>query len=76
MQFSWRDPEAMLAMPDDKLTPADPEDLTAALAFALRYAGHKRVHNADEIMAELACPMLRPCWPTPLRSGPPEVWHS
>jgi hypothetical protein len=41
-------------MPDaDKLTPADPSDLAAALAFALRYQGRKRVHNADEIMAEI-----------------------
>ena len=41
-------------MPDpaDKLMPADPSDLAAALAFALRYQGRKRVHNADEIMAE------------------------
>ena len=37
----------------DKLTPADPSDLAAALAFALRYQGRKRVHNADEIMAEI-----------------------
>ena len=42
-------------MPDaDKLTPADPSDLAQALAFALRYQGRKRVHNADEIMAEIA----------------------
>ncbi len=41
-------------MPDaDKLTPADSSDLAAALAFALRYQGRKRVHNADEIMAEI-----------------------
>jgi hypothetical protein len=31
----------------DHLTPADPADLAAALAFALRFHGHKRVHNAD-----------------------------
>ena len=38
-------------MPDvDNLMPADPSDLAAALAFALRYQGRKRVHNADEIM--------------------------
>ena len=37
----------------DTLTPADPSDLAAALAFALRYQGRKRVHNADEIMAEI-----------------------
>ena len=38
---------------DDKLTPADPSDLAAVLAYALRYQGRKRVHNADEIMAEI-----------------------
>ena len=35
----------------DRLTPADPADLAGALAYALRYQGSKRVHNADEIMA-------------------------
>jgi hypothetical protein len=46
-------------MPDaDKLTPADPSDLAAALAFALRYSGRKRVHNADEIMAEIVAKRL------------------
>jgi hypothetical protein len=46
-------------MPDvDTLTPADPSDLAAALAFALRYQGRKRVHNADEIMAEIVARRL------------------
>jgi hypothetical protein len=45
-------------MPDDKLVPADPGDLAAALAFALRYAGRKRVHNPDEIMAEIVAKRL------------------
>ena len=36
----------------ERLTPADPEDLAAALAFALRFSGRKRVHNADEFMAD------------------------
>ena len=45
-------------MPDDKLAPADPDDLAAALAFALRFAGRKRVHNADEIMAEIVAKRL------------------
>ena len=46
-------------MPDaDKLTPADPSDLASALAFALRFQGHKRVHNADEIMAEIVAKRL------------------
>jgi hypothetical protein len=36
-------------LPDaDKLTPADPSDLAAALANALPYEGRKRVHNAGE----------------------------
>jgi hypothetical protein len=34
--------------PDEKLTPADPCDLAEAIAFALRYSGRKRVHQADE----------------------------
>ncbi len=44
--------------PPGKLTPADPRDLASALAFALRYQGRKRVHNADEIMAEIVAKRL------------------
>ncbi len=39
-------------------SPADPSDLAAALAFALRFQGRKRVHNADEIMAEIVAKRL------------------
>jgi len=46
--------------PPDKLTPADPRDLANALAFALRYQGRKRAHNADEIMAEIVA-KVAPC---------------
>jgi hypothetical protein len=42
----------------DRLTPADPVELTGALAFALRFHGRKRVHNADEIMAEIVAKRL------------------
>ena len=42
----------------DKLTLADPADLASALAFALRYQGRRRVHNADEIMAEIVAKRL------------------
>ena len=42
----------------DRLTLADPSDLAAALAFALRFEGRKRVHNADEIMAEIVARRL------------------
>ena len=45
-------------MPDDKLTPASPEDLADTLAFALRFEGRKRVHNADEIMSEIVAKRL------------------
>ncbi len=44
--------------PADNLTPADPRDLASALAFALRYQGRKRTHNADEIMAEIVAKRL------------------
>jgi hypothetical protein len=40
------------------LKPATSEDLIAALAFALRFQGRKRVHNADEIMAETVAKRL------------------
>jgi hypothetical protein len=42
----------------DKLTPADPADIANALAFMLRFQGRKRIHNADEIMAEIVAKRL------------------
>jgi hypothetical protein len=39
---------------DEKLTPADPGDLADVIAFALRYSGGKRVHQAEEYMAKIA----------------------
>jgi hypothetical protein len=44
--------------PADRLTPASPDDLASALAFALRFHGRKRTHNADEIMAEIVAKRL------------------
>ena len=38
--------------------PVDPSDLAAALAFALRFQGRKRVYNADELMAEIVAKRL------------------
>ena len=35
-----------------------PVDLAGALAFALRFQGRKRTHNADEIMAEIVAHRL------------------
>jgi hypothetical protein len=40
--------------PPERLTPADPCDLAAALAFALRFEGRKRKHAAAEYMAAIA----------------------
>ena len=43
-------------MPDpaDNLTPADPSDLAESIAFALRFEGRKRKHDAAEYMAAIA----------------------
>ncbi len=43
---------------DPKLTPATQEDLAQSLAFALRFEGRKRVHNADLFMAEITARRL------------------
>jgi len=47
-------------MPDnrDTLSPATSEDVVDALAFALRFSGRKRVHNADEFMADIVARRL------------------
>jgi hypothetical protein len=46
-------------MPDaDRLTPASSEDLAEALAFALRYSGRKRTHDAGEMMAAIVAKRL------------------
>ena len=42
-----------------------PADLAAALAFALRFQGRKRTHNADEIMAEIVARRLSSIWSEP-----------
>jgi hypothetical protein len=34
----------------EKLTPAEPEDLAQALAFALKFEGRKRWHDADALL--------------------------
>jgi hypothetical protein len=43
---------------DDKLTPADPEDLAAAIAFALQFEGRKRQHDPDRFMADIVAKRL------------------
>jgi hypothetical protein len=41
-----------------KLTPAGPDDLAAALAFALKFEGRKRWHDADALMADIVAKRL------------------
>jgi hypothetical protein len=43
---------------DEKLTPADPDDLAAAFAFALKFEGRKRWHDADAFMADIVAKRL------------------
>ena len=41
-------------MPDDeKLSPAEPQDLAESIAFALLFSGRKRVHDSDKYMAAI-----------------------
>ena len=42
----------------EHLAPAKPEDLADALAFALRYSGRKRTHDAAEMMAGIVAKWL------------------
>jgi hypothetical protein len=43
---------------DEKLTPSNPDDLAAALAFALKFEGRKRWHDADAFMADIVAKRL------------------
>jgi hypothetical protein len=47
-------------MSDDPsaLSPATFEDVAYALAFALRFSGRKRVHNADELLSSIVAKRL------------------
>ena len=42
----------------DALTPAKPDDIAEAIAFALRYSGRKRVNDAGKIMARIVAARL------------------
>ena len=43
---------------DEKLSPATREEVISSLSFALRFAGRKRTHQADDIMARIAAEHL------------------
>jgi hypothetical protein len=47
-----------MADPEEKLTPADPEELAASLSFALRFEGRKRQHDSDRFMADMVAKRL------------------
>jgi hypothetical protein len=42
----------------EQLTPAKPDDIAEAIAFALRYSGRKRVNDAGEMMARIVAGRL------------------
>jgi hypothetical protein len=44
--------------PAEGLTPASRDDLADALAFALRFGGRKRKHDADELMSAIVAKRL------------------
>ena len=41
-----------------ELRPASPQEIEENLCFALRFAGRKRVHHADEVMARITAERL------------------
>ena len=43
---------------DMDLSPATREEVISSLSFALRFAGRKRTHQADDIMARIAAEHL------------------
>lgn len=65
------------------LHPATAAELEETLSFALRYAGKKRVHSADEVMARVTAERLvrylQDCgyvlMKRPLRSAPSTSGH-
>jgi hypothetical protein len=44
----------------ERLTPASPEDIADALAFALLFEGRRRIHHADELVTRMvARPLVK-----------------
>ena len=44
--------------PEQKLTPATPEDLANSLSFALRFEGRKSKHDSDRLNADIVAQRL------------------
>ena len=43
---------------EPRLRPATTDELVQALSFALQYAGRRRVHHADDVMARITAERL------------------
>jgi hypothetical protein len=44
--------------PEQKLTPATPDDLANSLSFALRFEGRKSKHDSDRLNADIVAQRL------------------
>ena len=44
--------------PEQKLTPAQPDDLADTLSFALRHEGRKSQHDSDKLNADIVAQRL------------------
>jgi hypothetical protein len=44
--------------PEQKLTPAEPDDLANSLSFALRFEGRKSQHDSDRLNADIVAKRL------------------
>jgi hypothetical protein len=42
----------LMTEPEQKLTPATPDDLAESLSCALRFEGHKSQHDSDRLNAD------------------------
>jgi hypothetical protein len=48
----------LMTEPEQKLTPAEPDDLADSLSFALRFAGRKSKHDSDRRNADIVAKRL------------------
>ena len=47
-----------MTQPEQKLTPAEPDDLADSLSFALRHEGRKSQHDSDKLNADIVAQRL------------------
>jgi hypothetical protein len=48
----------LMTEPEQKLTPATPDDLANSLSFALRFEGRKSQHDSDRLNADIVAKRL------------------